>query len=62
MPQTYRSRPEQGRLGCDRLPGALQPTHTFADLYRQPILARHIGMAALVALALCDSAGGEAWS
>lgn len=42
MDQKHRSRPDEGRLGCDWLPGASHPTSNPLPQREQFLIAAHI--------------------
>lgn len=58
MAHKHRSRPDQGRLGCDRLPGASHPCHKLLAMQAQFLIAAHRVQPELAAMVAAMAFGG----
>lgn len=61
MTHKHRSRPDQGRLGCDRLPGASHPSHTPLAMQAQFLIEAHHVRPELAAKVAALAFGGGAY-
>lgn len=61
MDQKQQSRPGEGRLGCDRLPGATHPTSNPLPQLVQFVIAAHHVRPELAAMVAALAFGGGAY-
>ena len=59
MPQKHQCRPDQGRHGCEMLPGASHSTFSPTAWREQRILRTHIGRPELAVMIAALASGGH---
>ena len=62
MPHKHRSRPVQGRLGCDKLPGTSQSSPTHFAIQAQFLIAAHHVRPELAAMVAALAFGGGGYN